>query len=98
MNASHIQVTPYSRRVVVRFGDEVVADSRSAFALREGSLPPRIYIPRADVKMDNLVRTDHRTHCPYKGDANYFTLQVGDQIAENAVWTYENPISRSRRH
>ena len=92
-NASHITIDPHPRRVVVRFGGEVVADSRAAVLLKEGRLPPRVYMPRDDVKMQYLVATSHRTHCPYKGDANYFSLQVGDCTADNAVWTYEQPIA-----
>ena len=89
----HITLEPHPGRVVVKFQDAVVADTQSAVLLKEGSLPPRLYIPRADVDMNALVPTDHRTHCPYKGDASYFTLKVGERTAENAVWTYEQPIA-----
>lgn len=92
-SADHIKLIPHPSRVVVRFAGQVVADSQSAVELREGSLPPRLYIPRDDVKMEFLVATDHRTHCPYKGDASYFSLQVEGQSAPNAVWSYEAPIA-----
>jgi uncharacterized protein (DUF427 family) len=49
------------------------------------------YFPRDDLEMGYFGRTDRTTHCPYKGDANYFTLDMDGQIAENAVWTYEHP-------
>ena len=92
-NASHITIEPHPKRVVVRFGGEVVADSTRAVLLREGRIPPRIYVPRDDVRMAFLEGTAHSTHCPYKGDAAYFSLKVGDKVAENAVWTYEQPIA-----
>jgi len=51
-----------------------------------------MYVPREDVQMSYLERTDHSTHCPFKGHASYFSVRVGNQIADNAVWTYETPI------
>ena len=50
------------------------------------------YIPRADVAMEALTRSDHSTHCPYKGDASYFSIAAGGKSAENAVWSYEQPF------
>lgn len=78
-------------RVVVKLGDRIVADTRHALTLREASYPPVQYIPRRDVDMSLLARTDHGTYCPYKGDASYFSLTPGGERSKNAVWTYENP-------
>jgi uncharacterized protein (DUF427 family) len=50
------------------------------------------YIPRDDADMGLLVRSTHTTHCPYKGDAAYYSLSVDGRTAENAVWTYETPF------
>jgi len=86
-----ITVAPTLGRVVVRAGGRVVADSLSALTLTEGSYPPVQYIPRADVDMALLARTDHTTHCPYKGDASYFSIPAGGDRAANAVWSYETP-------
>ena len=82
-----------AERVRVKFKGEVIADTKDSVALEEamsGSTvaPIVYYIPRKDVKMDRLVRTSHRTHCPFKGDASYFSLKDGP---ENAVWSYEQP-------
>jgi uncharacterized protein (DUF427 family) len=82
-----ITIMPTSGRVVVKAGGKTVADSRAALTLQEASYPPVQYIPRADADMSLLTRTDHTTHCPYKGDASYYSLPG----AENAVWTYETP-------
>ena len=78
-------------RVVVTLGGRVVADTRNALALREASYPPVQYIPREDVDMSLLERTDHASHCPYKGDASYYSIPSGGERSRNAVWTYESP-------
>jgi uncharacterized protein (DUF427 family) len=83
-----IETKPAGVRVQVKFNGEVIADSREAIMLEESKYPPVYYLPRKDVKMERLVRTSHRTHCPFKGDASYFSLKNGP---ENAVWSYEQP-------
>jgi uncharacterized protein (DUF427 family) len=84
-----ITITPNAKRVRVSFGGKVIADTTRALSLKEASYPAVQYIPREDASMDLLERTDHATHCPYKGDAAYFTIAVNGRRAENAVWTYE---------
>ncbi|WP_043618675.1 DUF427 domain-containing protein [Ensifer sp. ZNC0028] len=78
-------------RVVVTLGGRVIADTRNALALREATYPAVQYIPREDTDMSLLERTDHSSHCPYKGDASYFSIPLGGERSRNAVWTYENP-------
>jgi uncharacterized protein (DUF427 family) len=78
-------------RVVVLLAGRVVADTQDALTLREASYPPVQYIPRKDVDMALLARTDHTTHCPYKGDAAYYSIPAGGERSANAVWTYETP-------
>ena len=90
--ARRIDVVPCPARVRVEFGGEVVADSTRALVMREADYPPVHYFPRDDVRMDLLVRTEHATRCPYKGDASYWTVESGGRTAENAVWSYEDPI------
>jgi uncharacterized protein (DUF427 family) len=87
-----ITMKPAGVRVRVRFKGEVIADSRDAIALEEGQYPPVYYLPRKDVKMQGLTRTTHSTHCPFKGDASYFSLVNGP---ENAVWSYEQPYDET---
>jgi uncharacterized protein (DUF427 family) len=60
--------------------------------LREASYKPVFYIPRSDADMGLLKRTDHQTHCPYTGDASYFSVVADGRSAENAVWSYEQPF------
>jgi uncharacterized protein (DUF427 family) len=87
-----IDIQPNESRVVVTVGGKIIADTREALTLREAAYPPIQYIPRRDVDMAALSRTDHATYCPYKGDASYFCIPVGGDRSTNAVWTYETPF------
>jgi len=87
-----ITIAPSGKRVRVTFAGRVIADTTSALTLKEASYKPVFYIPRTDADMSLLKPTDHRTHCPYKGDANYFTIDAGGRSSENAVWSYERPF------
>ena len=86
-----ITLEPNAKRVVVTLAGRVIADTRAALTLREAAYPPVHYVPRADVDMALLERTDHATYCPYKGDCAYFSLPLGGERSVNAVWTYEAP-------
>ncbi len=87
-----IAIVPNPHRLRVTFGGTVIAETTRALTLTEASYPPVQYIPREDADMALLRRTQRSTHCPYKGDASYFTLALGDgRTAENAVWSYESP-------
>lgn len=77
--------------VTVSVAGKVIADTRNALSLKEASYPAVIYVPRKDVDMSALQRTDHRTYCPYKGDCSYYSISAGGERSVNAVWTYENP-------
>ena len=82
-----------SSRVVVTVAGHVVADTREALTLRESHYPAVQYIPRKDVDMTLLTRTDRTTYCPYKGDASYFSIPVGGERSIDAVWSYEAPYA-----
>lgn len=86
-----ITVTPSPHRVVVTAGGSVLAETRHALTLQESTYPAAQYIPREDVDMSRLTRTEHRTYCPYKGECSYYSINTGADMRENAVWTYENP-------
>jgi uncharacterized protein (DUF427 family) len=88
-----ISIQRNARGVVVRVAGQVVADTRNALKLQEASYPPVLYIPRSDVDMSKLQRTDHTTYCPYKGDCTYFSVSSGGTKAINAVWSYEKPYA-----
>jgi uncharacterized protein (DUF427 family) len=86
-----IMIERNPKRVVVKIGDRVIADTKAALALKEASYPVVQYIPRQDVNMALLERTDRSTYCPYKGDASYYSIPLGGERSTNAIWSYEAP-------
>lgn len=88
----HISFESSPKRVRVMANGKTVADSLCAGLLLETGSMPVYYFPRDDVHMDLLEPTNHRTSCPYKGEASYWSLKVGNRMVENAVWSYEQPL------
>src|SRR5258706_6469137 len=84
-----VDTSPASARVRITFNGKVIADTQDGIKLEESRYAPVFYVPRQDVKMEYLTRTGHRTHCPFKGDASYYTLSSGERTEQNAVWSYE---------
>jgi uncharacterized protein (DUF427 family) len=80
-------------RVRVLYQNHVIADSDEVLVLQEEGLPPVQYFPREDVSMEYMSKTDRGTHCPYKGDASYYTILMDGAFAENALWSYEEPLA-----
>ena len=87
-----ISIEANPSRIVVKIGGKTFADTSAALTLREASYPPVQYIPRRDVDMTALTRSEHTSYCPYKGDASYYSIPVGGDRSVNAVWTYETPF------
>ena len=87
-----VDLEPHPERVRVRFAGEVVADSDRALLVRESGHDPVVYFPRDDVRAELLEPTQHSTFCPFKGDASYWTVRVGDREEANSVWSYEDPF------
>jgi uncharacterized protein (DUF427 family) len=87
-----IAIAANSSRVVVKVGGKIIADTHDALTLREASYPAVQYIPRRDVDMAALKRSEHTTYCPYKGDASYYSIPAGGDRSRDAVWTYETPF------
>ena len=75
----------------VRAGGAVLAESRNALELTEGDYPPVIYFPREDIAMAFLDESPQTSHCPFKGDARYFSIETKSQTIANAAWSYEDP-------
>jgi uncharacterized protein (DUF427 family) len=86
-----IAIEPNPAKVVVLLNGRTIAETNDSLTLKEANYPPVTYIPRKDVDMSLLVRSTHETHCPYKGDASYYSIPLGGARSENAVWTYEHP-------
>src|SRR5215212_9978774 len=80
------------RRVRAVFNGETVADSRRVKLMHEAGLLPIYYFPEEDVRTDLLEESDRTTHCPFKGDASYWSVRLEDRVAENAVWTCPEPL------
>jgi uncharacterized protein (DUF427 family) len=89
-----IEVTSGTDQVVVRVKDTVVATSTRPLVLTETGSPTRYYLPAADVKMDLLKSSTTTSHCPFKGDAVYWSVDIGDGLVEDAVWSYPEPFPR----
>lgn len=87
----HIVETSVTQPVAVAIDDVVVADSKDVVRVDEDGCPARYYFPRPDVRMDLLERTPTMTRCPFKGSANYFTLNVAGKKLSDALWSYEDP-------
>ena len=87
-----ITIRPNGARVRIMFAGQAIADTTRALTLAEASYKPVQYIPRSDVNMSLLKPTAHASHCPYKGDANYFSIEAAGRNSENAVWSYEQPF------
>ncbi|MDN5749457.1 MAG: DUF427 domain-containing protein [Pseudonocardia sp.] len=83
---------PFPRRVRAEFAGRTILDTRRGALLHETALLPRLYVPESDLDRDAFVGSDHTTHCPFKGDATYLSLRVGDRTVENALWTYPDPV------
>ena len=91
-DAAHpISIEHNPNRVRVFAGGKMIAETNAALTVREAAYPPVQYVPRGDVDMSLLERTDHSSYCPYKGDAAYYSIAGGGERAANAVWTYEQP-------
>jgi uncharacterized protein (DUF427 family) len=91
--AHRLTIEPSTAHVVVRRDGVELAESEAAVVLREGKLPPRYYLPREDVRMDLLIGNDTTSHCPFKGDARYWSLPDVADIA----WSYESPIEGAEK-
>ena len=100
-----IEVADHPGRVTVRFGGAVVAVSERALELREADYPAVLYLPFEDCRAEHFEPTDRSTHCPFKGDARYWTLVAGGgkgdgkegqggERAQNAAWGYDEPFDQ----
>jgi uncharacterized protein (DUF427 family) len=88
-----ITIEPAGQRIIVRAGDQVVADTTAAVTLREAGYRPVHYIPIKDVDQTMLRPSSTSTYCPYKGDASYYSVTGPDGLIQDAIWTYEHPYA-----
>jgi uncharacterized protein (DUF427 family) len=96
MTSGHtITITPAKQHVEVTLNGEKLAESDQAVLLDETGLPTRYYLPREDVRTDLLSPSSSQTTCPFKGQAAYWSAEVGGEVYEDLVWSYETPIPQS---
>ena len=86
-----ITISPAEGKVRITVAGKIIAESKQALRLKERRYPPVYYLPRSDADMSLLERTTHYTYCPYKGDCSFYSIPIGGENSNNAVWTYENP-------
>jgi uncharacterized protein (DUF427 family) len=94
---TRVDILPSSRHVRVEVDGVVIAESTKPRVLFETGLPPRWYLPKVDVRMDLLVPTTTQTACPYKGQAEYWSVRLDDRVVEDAVWSYRTPLPECER-
>lgn len=87
-----ITIEPYRGAVTVSAGDVVIARSTRARLLSEPPYPAVFYIPFDDIDLSKLARTEHSTHCPYKGNASYWSVLPAGDSGRDAMWAYEQPF------
>jgi uncharacterized protein (DUF427 family) len=94
---TRVDILPGSRHIEVQVDGITVADTRNARLLFETGLPVRYYIPKTDVRLDLLTHTDTASYCPYKGQAEYWSVRAGDRVHEDFAWSYRAPLPESQR-
>ena len=87
-----VEAIPSSRHVRITAGGETIADTRRPVLVFETGVPVRYYLPKVDVRMERLVPSETHSLCPYKGEARYYSLKVGDELWPDSVWTYPFPL------
>jgi uncharacterized protein (DUF427 family) len=85
------RIEPSDERIVIRFGGEVIADTRGALRVLETSHPPVYYLPRGTFADGALRPSEGSSFCEYKGGARYLSIGAGDVVAERAAWYYPSP-------
>jgi uncharacterized protein (DUF427 family)/class 3 adenylate cyclase len=90
-----VSIEPTEKRIRALFNGKTIADSDMVLVLSETRHAPTYYFPKADVHMDSLALSERHTHCPFKGNASYWSVHVGSELGENIVWGYEQPYEEA---
>jgi uncharacterized protein (DUF427 family) len=94
---TRVDILASSRHVRVEVEGETIAESTSPRLLFETGLPVRYYLPKTHVRMDLLVPTQTESHCPYKGQAEWWSVRAGDRVHEDLAWSYRMPLPESQK-
>jgi uncharacterized protein (DUF427 family) len=89
--AHRVELTPGPANLIVTFAGRSIVETSDAITVQETGYPPVYYVPRSALREARLEKTSRTSHCPFKGEASYFTLRLGDEVATDAVWSYERP-------
>lgn len=91
--SDRITLKPHNGRISIYADGNLIADTAQAIELHETGYPVRYYIPRHDITMQQLRQSETSTHCPYKGDATYYSVESGGEVVSDAAWSYEQPFA-----
>jgi uncharacterized protein (DUF427 family) len=94
---TRVDILASSRHVRVEVDGVTVAESASPRLLFETGLPVRHYLPKTHVRMDLLIPTDSETNCPYKGQAQWWSVRAGDTVHQDLAWSYPTPLPESQK-
>lgn len=94
---TRVDILHSSRHVRIEIDGTTIAESTKPTLLFETGLPPRYYVPKTHVRMDVLTPTDTATHCPYKGQAEYWSVEAGDRVHVDLAWSYPTPLPESQK-
>jgi uncharacterized protein (DUF427 family) len=94
---TRVDILPSSRHVRVEVGGVTIAETAKPTLLFETALPTRYYLPRTHVRMDLLTPSEMVSHCPYKGEAEYWSLRIGDEVLADVAWSYRTPLPESQK-
>jgi uncharacterized protein (DUF427 family) len=94
---TRVDILPSSRHVRVEVDGVEIANTTKPTLLFETGLPVRYYLPTTHVRMDLLTPTETVSHCPYKGDAEYWSARIGDELHADVAWSYRTPLPESQK-
>ncbi len=94
---TRVDILPSSRHVRIEVDGVTVAETAKPTLLFETNLPVRYYVPKTHVRMELLEPSESVTHCPYKGDAEYWSLHLGDTVVPDIAWSYRTPLPESQK-
>jgi uncharacterized protein (DUF427 family) len=94
---TRVDILPSSRHVRIEVDGVTIAETSKPTLLFETNLPVRYYLPKTHIRMDLLTPSQSTSHCPYKGDAEYWSLALGDSVKADIAWSYRTPLPESQK-
>ena len=94
---TRVEILPSSRHVRIELEGVTIAETAKPTLLFETGLPTRYYLPKTHVRLDLLVPSDTASHCPYKGQAEYWSIRLDDEVRPDIAWSYRTPLQESQK-